>query len=509
MTPQSLRAAASPAYWIAAVSFLTALALTPIVRDLFRRWNLVDQPDGGRKVHKSPVPRAGGIPIAVSYLLAYAAWMALSGEPGPVPADRLPFVVRLLPAAGIIFLTGLLDDIATLAPWQKLAGQAIGAAAAVWAGVGIRSVAGFDLSEPWATAVTVTWLIGCTNAFNLIDGLDGLAAGMGLFSTLTIFTAALLQKDGALMLATLPLCGSLLGFLRYNFNPASVFLGDSGSLLIGFLLGCYGAIWTQKSATMIGMTAPLMAMAIPLLEVALSVVRRWLRGQPIFLADRSHIHHKLLDKGLTHRNVVIVLYLVCGIYAALSLLASAAGLRSRGFVLPLFAVITWWGIRHLGYVEFGLASRAVFGGGLRRMLHQQIALQTLRSAIREASNVAECWRGLAESAREFGFTGVEARLHFRSFHWSQDSAGQANWQLRVTLPGGDFIDLFRPVEAGRECTAVGPLVELLHNDLAPRLAEWKDVAGETATAETSTAVALLNLASHTSPATSQAPSSHR
>src|SRR5207302_8185636 len=129
--------------------------------------------------------------------------------------------------------------------------------------------------------ITVFWLLACTNAFNLIDGVDGLAAGVGLFATITMLLAALLQNNVPLALATVPLAGALPGFLRYNFNPATIFLGDSGSLLIGFLLGAYGLIWSQKSTTLIGMTAPMMALAIPLLDTGLAIVRRALRGQPI------------------------------------------------------------------------------------------------------------------------------------------------------------------------------------------------------------------------------------
>jgi UDP-GlcNAc:undecaprenyl-phosphate GlcNAc-1-phosphate transferase len=485
-------------YWITLVSFLTSVALTPLVRDAFARRKLVDRPDGYRKLHAQAVPRAGGIPIVISYLVAYATWVAVFDASGIVPADRVPFVVRLLPAAGIIFLIGLADDLWGLAPRAKLCGQATGAVAAVWGGVSVSAVAGFPLSEPWSTVVTVVWLVGCSNAFNLIDGLDGLAAGMGLFSALTIFIAAVLGQDAALMLATLPLCGSLLGFLRYNFNPASVFLGDSGSLLIGFLLGCYGAIWSQKSATLLGMTAPLMAVAVPLLEVAISVLRRWLRGQPIFVADRDHIHHRLLAMGLTHRNVVIVLYLTCGMYAVLSLLAGATGLDSPGLILVIFAGVTWAGIRRLGYVEFGLAGQVLFGGGLRRMLHEQIALQGLRRSIRESRDAGECWKGLSESAREFGFTRLDARLNRRQFHWvhkpGQEAAGL---QLRVTLPGGDYVNLTRPLESTRGCMTVGDLLEVLHRELAPRLGG----AARAAEPGDGRTLSLIHLASSVGPAT--------
>ena len=266
--------------WISAFACVLSLFLTPLVRDSFARVGLVDRPDGGRKFHHHAVPRVGGIAIAVSYAAAFGILLAVPGFGGSVFERHLPAVLNLLPSAGLIFLTGLMDDLWELRPWQKLIGQSTAAVLAVLAGVRITGLSGHPLNEGVGAVLTVLWLLACCNAFNLIDGLDGLASGMGLFSTLTIFLAALLHGDLMLSLATLPLAGALLGFLRYNFNPASVFLGDSGSLLIGFLLGCYGVIWSQKSATMLGMTAPLMAMAIPLIDVLLSIFRRWLRGQP-------------------------------------------------------------------------------------------------------------------------------------------------------------------------------------------------------------------------------------
>ncbi len=319
--------------WISAFACLLSLVLTPLVRDAFTRLDLVDRPDGGRKFHRLAGPRIGGIPIAVSYAAAFGMLLALPGFGGSLFERHLPAVLNLLPSAGLIFLVGLVDDLWQLRPWQKLIGQSTAAILAVMAGVRITGLSGHPLDETIGAALTVFWLLACCNAFNLIDGLDGLASGMGFFSTLTIFLAALLHGDLMLALATLPLAGARLGFLRYNFSPASVFLGDSGSLLIGFLLGCYGVIWSQKSATMLGMTAPLMAMAIPLIDVLLSIFRRWLRGQPIFAGDRSHIHHKLLERGLTQRGVVAVLYGMGGLYALLSLLQSLSEWADPGVVL--------------------------------------------------------------------------------------------------------------------------------------------------------------------------------
>src|SRR5581483_11066131 len=158
--------------------------------------------------------------------------------------------------------------------------------------------------------LTVVWLLGCTTAITLIDGVDGLAAGGGQFATITTTAIALVQHNPQLAFATVPLAGALLAFLRYNFSRATVFLGDCGSLLIGFLLGCYGTVWSYKSATLVGMTAPLIVLAIPLLDTTLAVGRRLLLGKPVFGADRGHIHHRLLDRGLTPRGVAIALYMV-------------------------------------------------------------------------------------------------------------------------------------------------------------------------------------------------------
>ena len=455
--------------WISTFAFVLSLLLTPLVRDAFVRRGLVDQPDGGRKFHDRAVPRAGGIPIAISYAAAFAVLLALPARGGSVFERHLPAVLSLLPSAGVIFLIGLVDDLRGLLPWQKLAGQTAAAAMAVGAGVRITGISGHPLDQSIGAGLTVLWLLACCNAFNLIDGLDGLASGMGFFSTLTVFLAAFLHGDHMLALAALPLAGSLLGFLRYNFNPASIFLGDSGSLLIGFLLGCYGVIWSQKSATMLGMTAPLMAMAIPLIDVLLSIFRRWLRGRLIFSGDRSHIHHKLLEKGFTHRRVVAMLYGVCGVYAVLSLLQSLGEWQLGGLILVLFCAVTWIGIRHLDYFEFGMAGRTLFGGGLRRLMSNQLVLHGLEHALDAAPDELGCWEALRQTLGEAGFAGVYVRLNGREFR--QPGAGGSHcWQLRIPLPGGDYINLERDFDSPVQTVLIAPLAEMLHRRLGGRLA---------------------------------------
>ncbi len=221
----------------------------------------------------------------------------------------------------------------------------------------------------WHVPATILWLVACSNAFNLIDGLDGLAVGIGLFATATAFLSALLSGNYALALATAPLLGALLGFLPYNFQPASIFMGDCGSLTVGFLLGCFSVIWSQKSATLLGMTAPLLALAIPLLDTALSIARRFLRRQPVFGADRRHIHHRLLARGFTPRRVAYIFYAFAGIIAGLSLLLNSAADRFGGIALIAFCAVVWLAIQYLGYEEFDAARRLIFGGMFRHALN--------------------------------------------------------------------------------------------------------------------------------------------
>lgn len=455
----------------AAVALALSLLLTPLVRDLFLRWGIVDQPDGVRKLHGRPTPRAGGIPIAASYVLAYLLLLASPLRGGDFLEQALPLVWAMLPAAALVFLVGLVDDVRGLKPATKLAGQLAAAGLACWGGVKVSHVAGYALGDWLALPLTVLWLVACANAFNLIDGVDGLAAGVGLVATLTTFLAALLSQSLPLALATLPLAGALAGFLRYNFNPASVFLGDSGSLLVGFLLGCYGVIWSQKSATMLGMTAPLAALAVPLADTGIAVVRRYLRGRPIFDADRGHVHHRLLDLGFGPRRAVLVLYAACGVGAGFSLLLSTLYGKSSGLVLLLFLAVAWAGIRKLDYDEFGVATRVLFKGELRQMLSAQIALLNLERAIARAGTIESCWAAVEEGCRNFGF--AHAELHYGGRVFKRNAGcrpGHASWHVYVPLTDRDFVLLSRGPASAVGPGVVSPLADLLRLELPHKLA---------------------------------------
>jgi UDP-GlcNAc:undecaprenyl-phosphate GlcNAc-1-phosphate transferase len=456
--------------FLAAVSFLLSFLLTPLVRNVFTAWGIVDHPDE-RRTHQHPIPRVGGVAIALSYALAFGLLFVVKLQAGRIIWNDSAAVIRLLPAAGLIFLVGLLDDLVGLTPWQKLSGQIVAALLAFWGGVHLQGFAGHTVA-PWLSIpLTIAWLVICTNALNLIDGMDGLAAGVGLFATSTIVIAALVQNNVTLALATVPLAACLLGFLRYNFNPATIFLGDSGSLFIGFLLGCFGVLWSQKAATMLGMTAPLMALAVPLLDTALAIVRRFLSHKPIFGADRGHIHHRLLDHGLTPRKAALVLYACCALGAVASLLAMNRNFS--GFVIIIFCIVTWIGIQHLGYVEFGIAGRMFIEGAFRRQLKSQISLHGFEEELLAAASPDECWNTIKAASAEFGFRDVEMLLCGSMFQEPSGVAPDRCWNIRIPLAGNGYIELSRELGTDMPGGAIGPFVDIIHRTIDAKLPEFQ------------------------------------
>lgn len=429
---------------LAISSFCVAFALTPLCRNLAIRWGLVDRPDHIRKFHTRPIPRIGGISIFIACSVSLALLLLSPYQFGNIVHGHFDVVRKLFCAVTIVFFTGLLDDLLGLKAWQKFAGQIAASAVAVWSGVQISGIAGHPLPSWFVIPITLLWLVGCTNAFNLIDGLDGLAAGVGLFATTTILIAALLEHNIGLAIATVPLAGALLGILRFNFNPASIFLGDSGSLFIGFLLGCYSVLWSHKSTTILAMSAPLIALSIPLLDTGLAIIRRFLRGKPIFGADHGHIHHKLLAHGLTPRRVVIFVYIICGLCAALSLLQSFAHERFRGPIIILFCAGAWIGVQQLGYAEFEMARRLVLAGNFRRRLNAELQFSTFRDDLGAAVTPDQCWEVLQHTYSEFGFNEIRFKLGGRLYTHTTNGHHVANtWTVRIRLSANDYLNLSR------------------------------------------------------------------
>lgn len=461
--------------FLAAVAFAVSLFITPTLRQVFLHFGIVDHPDAARKFHPRPIPRIGGIAIAISYVTAFALLLLTRSKAGLIIWTAFPLITKLLPAAALILATGLLDDVFRLRPWQKLVGQIGAAATAYFAGVRVAGVAGDQFAWWVSFPCTIIWLVACTNAVNLLDGIDGLAAGVSFVATTTMVVASIFQHNMDLAMATVPLGAALIAFLRYNFNPATIFLGDCGSLFIGFLLGCYGVLWSEKSATILGMTAPLMALAIPLLDTSIAISRRFLRGKPIFGADRGHIHHRLLDCGLTPKRAALLLYGVGTLAAIFSL--SMANSRFEVPVLIVFCVAVWIGIRRLGYVEFDTAGRMLLAGSFRNLLRSHISLRNFEDCLLRAQTPDECWIVLKNAYGEFGFNQIQMRLAGHSYREQRASLDWSQtWRLEIPLSESDYLHLAREFNALDRQNTVALFADSVRGILEQKIALFSSVA---------------------------------
>ncbi|MCU1301686.1 MAG: hypothetical protein JWQ87_1970 [Candidatus Sulfotelmatobacter sp.] len=366
------------------LSLLFSFVLTRYVRDFASRRGWVETPSQERHLHSSPLPRLGGVAIFISFSLSMlAAALMARYLPSLHSTFSLKTLVTILAPATLVFLLGVYDDLYTVGPYVKFAVQGIAATMLFMGGLRILNIPVLfgEHQLPWFVGLffTILWVLAITNAFNLIDGLDGLAAGSALFSTLVAFVVTLLNGYSLVTVMTIALAGAILGFLRYNFNPATIFLGDSGSLFIGFLLSALALAGAQKAPTIVAVAIPVVSFGLPILETSLSILRRLISGRPVFTADREHIHHKLLQHGLTHRQVVIVLYAVSAVFALLSLFLLWPTGSSLGLVLAVLGIGIWIGVQRLGYLELGELGRVA----QRTFEQRQIVINNL--AIRRAS----------------------------------------------------------------------------------------------------------------------------
>jgi UDP-GlcNAc:undecaprenyl-phosphate GlcNAc-1-phosphate transferase len=432
----------------AAVSFL----VTPLVRNFARQRGWVDRPDGGRKLHLTPVPRLGGVAVFFAFASTCAVLLALQGLSWIGPEISAHAYLHLLLACGAVTAIGVLDDVFDVRPLHKVAVQALAAVYLFVNGYRIDAVSnplsGNSVELGWLSVpLTVLWFVGMSNAFNLIDGMDGLAAGVGLFSTTTLFIACVINERWEIAIVAAAMGGALLGFLRYNFNPASIFLGDSGALLIGFALAAIAVRGSMKSSAVVAIAAPLMALAVPILDAGIAVFRRLVRGHDVFQGDGDHIHHRLLHMGLTPRRAVIILYAVAAIFGALSLFTMTSQSQVVGLVILASSVVTWIGIQQLGYAEVAEIQRTLRHGlgNERRSVGNNVYLASLTLRFRVCTDVLALWATLIEVVKRLQFQslelhGDEAVLRFlgcRSWNAATgDREPRATWTVPLVVLGG-------------------------------------------------------------------------
>jgi UDP-GlcNAc:undecaprenyl-phosphate GlcNAc-1-phosphate transferase len=404
----------TPFYLISfGISLLFSFVLTWCVRNLAMGRGWAAPPIQERDLHETPLPRLGGVPILLSFLVAVGvALLARLHFPALADALSIRTLLTVLVPGTLIFLLGLYDDIHSIGPYTKFAVQGVAAIMLFAGGLGIHALPVLFGARHlvWYIGLpfTVLWVIGITNAFNLIDGLDGLAAGSALFSTSIVFVVAISSGSSSMSLLTIALAGAILGFLRFNFNPATIFLGDCGSLFIGFMLSALALAGSEKAPTVIAIAIPIVSFGLPILETTLSVLRRLIGGRPVFTADREHIHHKMLQQGMSPRQVVIALYAVSALFALLSLFLLWPERNTLGLVLVVIGAGVWFGVQHLGYLEFGeirrIAQRTV---EQRSIFVNNLAIRRATEELKGASDYAQVSHILKSAFLSNDFDGFE------------------------------------------------------------------------------------------------------
>jgi UDP-GlcNAc:undecaprenyl-phosphate GlcNAc-1-phosphate transferase len=334
----------------------SALVITPLIRRLCNRFKLLDVPADGRRVHTDAIPRLGGIAIFLSLMLALGSLLFVSNLLTEALLFYRPMFFKVLVPAFLVLLLGVYDDLRGTNAIVKFVGLGLIASLFYWLGGRIESLAvpfvGTVHFPPAISFVlTVFWLVAISNAFNLIDGIDGLATGAALFSSLVILGVALSGGHHVMIVVTIGLCGALAGFLRYNFNPASIFLGDSGALFIGFLLAALSLMGSQKATTTIAVITPILAFGLPVVDTTVTMTRRMISGRPLFQGDGEHIHHMLLARGWSQRRVVLILYLVCASFGLLAVLSTNTSSPVMGFVLFVITAVVIVTVGQLRYHE--------------------------------------------------------------------------------------------------------------------------------------------------------------
>ena len=455
----------------------TALAVlgTPVAIRVAAVLRILDRP-GLRKIHRAPIPRIGGAVIFAASLAMTASVLALDNRVGDALWSIRTQLVALLAGASLVFVTGLIDDIRGLRVRTKLTAQVAAAAIVCAAGVRIDAVAVgrpfmFDLG-PMAWPLTILWIVGLTNAVNLIDGLDGLAAGICAVACAVVAVFSICYAQPVMAVIMLSLVGSLTGFLLFNFSPARIFLGDGGTYLLGFALAAGSVLCTIKSATVVGLALPALALGVPIFDTLLSIVRRGLQRRSVFAPDRSHIHHRLVDMGLQHHRAVLLIYGVTVVAAGAGLLMIVTHGAGQAVVFACVLLFLMLVFRSAGSVRLSDAIEAVRRN--RAIAHEarqhRRQFEDAQLRLGETRTFAGWWRAVCQAADGLGLDRLWLYTTNRdgtprSMAWrAPTSSGGATMGLTVPVPqrrAGVSMELRADVAVGASLESAGRRAALL------------------------------------------------
>lgn len=466
------------------LGFAVAVWLTPLVRRWAVRFQLVDKPEDGRRVNHTPIPRAGGLAIAAGVLAPILGLAFYENAIGHAIYDDMIAVLVLLVGALASLGVGLADDL--VRPSAKLRLLAlIGIATLSWFGgyridEAVLPWVGHVSLGQWSYPMTVLWIVGVIVAFNFVDGLDGLATGIALICTATLFVYAQIDQNVLWMTWTGAMAGALLGFLVFNFNPASIFMGDAGSNFLGYLLAVVALQTSRKGSTAVALLVPMCVLGLPLLDTALTIVRRTLLRQGLFTSERGHLHHRLLRLGLSHRQAVLVLYGVTAVLCLGAMSISVPFLQLQILIAVLIAAVMFGLMFATGYIRPRDLAQMYLQGRLNDARQQQIeeVCQDLARSMQSESGPAVEVPQVLERLVE---RGCVTAVQYRCEHGCEAAAGSCTTAAkgaRLMVQGGRaraatvrFFWQDRTVDPSpRESAALGKLFEGLECSCAAAVA---------------------------------------
>ena len=311
---------------ILAVSLILTFVSTPFAKMIAEKVGAIDVPKDGRRMHKKPVPRMGGLAMFYGFLVSVLVFIPIE-----------PQMLGMLAGSLIIVALGVIDDRKALSAKPKFIVQILSACIPVLCGLSIKFITlpfigRINIASPYSQIISVFWIVAITNAMNLIDGLDGLAAGVASIASLSILFISIIMGNFEAAMISAALVGCCVGFLPFNSNPAKIFMGDTGATFLGYMLGCISIQGAFKSYALISFVIPVIALGLPIFDTAFAIIRRIMKHKPIMSADRGHLHHRLIDIGFNQKQTVIILYSASTLLGLSAVVMAARGLL-KGLLL--------------------------------------------------------------------------------------------------------------------------------------------------------------------------------
>ncbi len=449
------------------IAFVTTVVATPFAKWFGFRLGLIDNPDNYRKIHVQAIPLGGGIAVFFGFVTPIVAAFSYSTAGGLLP-DRAPdMIVILLIGGTIAMLMGLADDLRNLRARWKIVFQLFAATLAYSGGFRVTAIStpfGDSLELGYFSFVTtLLWFLICMNALNLVDGLDGLSAGIGFIVSITLLGVNISAGNTLGIVLNACLSGALLGFLLFNFNPASIFLGDSGSMFIGFLIAAISLLTRNKAETATAMLIPLMALGLPIYDMALAIIRRWSRRHPISVADRRHIHHSLLSMGFSQKEAVVLLYAISIILCVASVIMVFTRSQISALILIALAAAMILGTRILKLLDLSELRDRVRQDHEAHLWRKRVTLTVEKSvqACSQQTELTTTWTSLGPTFQALRLNSVQLLsadsaappvLEWQASETEPEKSSapspEDTWQLELTL-NTDKVDRIRFSQKGQ------------------------------------------------------------